>query len=182
MTDSIKTLKCPACSEEMTKIFITDKGINLDVCANNCGGIFFDCREFQQCTNSENEIYELKQILENKNFMPVDETQIRICPACNTPMVKTRSFGIHIDSCNNCGGIFLDNMEFQKIREKIQAQKKKPNPNAVQYKDIDLHEFCKDALDENRRITNISKVADKLNRETYFDPRYPLTSFFRLFF
>ena len=42
MADSTEILTCPACGEEMTKVFITDKGINLDVCSNNCGGIFFD--------------------------------------------------------------------------------------------------------------------------------------------
>ena len=182
MTDSIKALKCPACLEEMTKVFITDKGINIDICANNCGGIFFNCREFQECTKSDNDIYELKLLLENKNFMPVDEDQTRICPACGTPMVKTKSFGIQIDTCNNCGGIFLDNMEFQRIRERIQAQKKKPTTNSIQYKDIDLYEFCKDTIDEHQRLKALSNIVNRLNRSTTIDPRYPLASLFRLFF
>ena len=46
MADSIDTLKCPACGEEMTKVFIADKGINIDVCANNCGGIFLTAENF----------------------------------------------------------------------------------------------------------------------------------------
>lgn len=182
MADSIDTLKCPACGEEMTKVFIADKGINIDVCANNCGGIFFDSREFQQCSSSNNEIWEIKQLLENKNFMPVDESQTRICPACNTPMVKTKSFGVQIDTCNNCGGIFLDNNEFDKIRDQIKKQKRKTEVHENKYKDIDLHEFCKDALDENKKFDTLSNLADRLNRGTYINPRYPLASFFRLFF
>lgn len=182
MTDSTDVLTCPACGEKMTKIFIADKGLNLDVCSNNCGGIFFDCREFQQCTSSVNDVWELKQLLEGKNFMPVDESQTRICPACNTSMVKTKSFGIQIDTCNNCGGIFLDNRKFEIIKKQIKTQKRKTQVTPNQYRDIDLHEFCKDALNENKQFTAISNLADRLNRSTYIDPRYPLTSLFRLFF
>ena len=42
MSDTAKTIKCPACGMEMVKIF--DPGINMsvDVCVNGCGGIFFD--------------------------------------------------------------------------------------------------------------------------------------------
>ena len=182
MTDSLDTLTCPACGEKMTKIFIADKGINIDICENNCGGIFFDCREFHECSSSTNEVWEIKRLLENKNFMPVDETQIRICPSCKTPMTKTKTFGIQIDTCNNCGGIFLDNREFDRIREQIKAQKKKTEVQENQYKDIDLHEFCKDALDDERKFRAFSDIADRLNRGTYLNPRYPLASFFRLFF
>ncbi len=182
MTDSLDIIKCPACGCEMQKVFITDKGINLDVCSKNCGGIFFDCREFQDCTSSVNDVWELKQLIEGKNFMPVDESKTRICPACNTPMIKTKSFGVQIDTCNNCGGIFLDNNEFDRIREQIKAQKKKTEFQENQYKNIDLHEFCKDALDENKKFQIISNVADRLNRSAYMDPRYPLASLFRLFF
>ncbi len=182
MADSTEILTCPACGEEMTKVFITDKGINLDVCSNNCGGIFFDSREFQQCTSSINEVWELKQLIEGKNFMPVDESKTRICPACKTPMVKTKSFGIQIDTCNNCGGIFLDNNEFETIKNQINAQKKRTEVHENKYKDIDLHEFCKDALDENKKFQFLSNAANRLNRSTYIDPRFPLASFFRLFF
>ena len=97
-------------------------------------------------------------------------------------MTKTKTFGIQIDTCNNCGGIFLDNREFDRIREQIKAQKKKTEVQENQYKDIDLHEFCKDALDDERKFRAFSDIADRLNRGTYLNPRYPLASFFRLFF
>lgn len=94
MTDTTKIINCPACGIEMTKIFIPELGINLDICANNCGGIFFDSKEFQQCTKSDKNIPEIKRLLLDKNFMPVDETKTRICPVCKTPMVKTKTFKI----------------------------------------------------------------------------------------
>ena len=41
MADSHKTLICPACGNEMQKIFIKSKGLNIDICTQGCGGIFF---------------------------------------------------------------------------------------------------------------------------------------------
>ena len=47
MADNFKTIKCPACQKEMHKIFIPSEGINIDVCLDGCGGIYFDNREFK---------------------------------------------------------------------------------------------------------------------------------------
>ena len=166
MTDTNEKLICPACGQEMEKIFIPDKGINIDICANNCGGIFFDNKELQQCGASDNSEEEIRKIVENKNFMPVDENQTRICPVCNKPMVKTKTFGVQIDTCYTCGGIFLDNNEFEKIQEHIQ-QKNKKRPQQVnnnQQERIDLHDFCKDALDEDRKFKMFSAAVDLLAR------------------
>lgn len=172
MTDTDKTLSCPACGCEMTKIFINEKGINVDVCSNNCGGIFFDCKELQQCSYGNEGILEIKQQKRDKNFMPVDESQTRICPSCGTPMVKTKSFGIQIDTCYNCGGVFLDNNEFEKIQEHISKGKNKPKPQINQTQNIDLHKFCKDAIDEENRIKSFSKIVDILTRNCTVNHRF----------
>ncbi len=166
MTDTHQNIICPACGQEMEKIFLADNGINIDICANNCGGIFFDNQELQQCGTSDNSAAEIKKIIENKNFMPVDETKTRICPACKTPMVKTKTFGVQIDTCYNCGGIFLDNNEFDKIQEHIQ-QKNKRRPQQINnnpQERIDLHDFCQDALDEDRKFKIFSAAVDLLAR------------------
>lgn len=166
MTDTNEKLICPACGQKMEKVFIPDKGINVDICANNCGGIFFDNQELQQCGTSADAAEEIKKVIEDKNFMPVDESQTRICPACQKPMVKTKTFGVQIDTCYNCGGIFLDNNEFDKILEHIQKKfNKRPeqiNPNPQER--INLHEFCQDALDEDRQFKMFSKAVDLLAR------------------
>lgn len=148
MADTEETIKCPACGSEMTKIFIADKGINIDVCSNGCGGIFFDNKEIQEFSGVNDNISEIKQALAGKNFMPVDENQTRICPACGTPMTKTKALGIQIDTCYKCGGLFLDNGEFELVRSKFP---KKPKVKPVEYNpnsDINMEEFYKDSQDE----------------------------------
>ena len=48
MSDNKQTINCPACGKEMVKVFDKEKGINIDICLNGCGGIFFDNREFEK--------------------------------------------------------------------------------------------------------------------------------------
>ena len=150
MTDTEKVIICPACDSEMTKIFIPDKGINIDVCANGCGGMFLDNQEIQEFSSEYDNTNDIMEILAGKNFMPVDETQQRICPSCNTPMVKTNAFGIQIDSCYKCGGLFLDNGEFEQIRTKFKKRQPKPVNHITQSTsgEIDVHEFYKEAQKE----------------------------------
>ena len=67
-------------------------------------------------------------------------------------MAKTRALGIQIDTCYKCGGVFLDNGEFEIVRSKFVKRKKvvpvEYNPNS----DIDIEEFYRDA--QNEEIVN----------------------------
>ena len=117
MTDSKNILECPACGKIMKKIFIEDAGINIDICSDGCGGIYFENREFEkiESTNIDDILNEVK----DKNFTNTDEREVRLCPRCNVGMVKMGSGikDVQIDVCNTCGAKFLDNGELQKIRE-----------------------------------------------------------------
>ncbi len=148
MPDTQHTLTCPACGAEMTKLFIAEKGISIDICANGCGGIYFDNQEIQEFSGENEDLSEIRKLLDGKNFMPVDETQTRICPACKTPMAKTNAFGIQIDTCYKCGGIFLDNGEFEKIRTHFKKRQKIQPVNVGDTSEIDLRKFYKEAQDE----------------------------------
>ncbi|HIS37848.1 TPA: zf-TFIIB domain-containing protein [Candidatus Scatousia excrementigallinarum] len=119
MADSHHTLTCPACGEDMQKIFIPSLGINIDICTRGCGGIFFDNREFKLFDNPDKDIEDLIDATENNDFKPVDESLDRICPACGAKMVKNfanRYKEIQIDECYTCGGKFLDHGELTKLR------------------------------------------------------------------
>ena len=120
MADTLKTLKCPACGKNMEKVFIPNLGINLDICTDGCGGIYFDNREFEQFDEKNEDISKILEKISGKKFTPVDQSQTRICPNCGAKMVKNSSSihnKIEVDDCYSCGGKFLDNNELQKIRE-----------------------------------------------------------------
>ena len=119
MADTLKTLNCPACGKEMKKIFIPEQGINLDICTEGCGGIYFDNREFDDFDEQNENISTIIENLEGKNFSKPATNNTRICPNCGTKMVKNNSSvhkTIEIDECYACGAKFLDNNELVKIR------------------------------------------------------------------
>ena len=123
MADNLKTLTCPACGKTMEKVFIPSQGINLDICTEGCGGIYFDNREFDKFDEKHEDISEILKKIDGKTFAAVNETMTRVCPVCGAKMVKNHSginHNIEIDDCYSCGGKFLDNSELIKIREEYE--------------------------------------------------------------
>lgn len=121
MTDNQNIIYCPACGKEMKKIYMQEQNVNLDVCIDGCGGIFFDVREFRMFNQPCDDITALIQAYNGKTFEKTDETKIRICPSCGTKMVKNYSSlakEIQVDDCYVCGGKFLDFGELEKIRNR----------------------------------------------------------------
>lgn len=118
-TDCTETIKCPACKTDMLKIYIPQVGFNIDLCVDGCGGIFFDNREFEKINVPDNDIESVLNLLKDKTFTPVNKNAVRVCPACKTKMLKNiaSKARVEIDTCPVCGGKFLDNTEFDVIRE-----------------------------------------------------------------
>lgn len=125
MADNDQVLVCPACQKQMKKIFMPEQGVNLDICIDGCGGIYFDNREFKNFDEQHENIDALIEAIEGKEFEKVDESLIRKCPVCGSNMVKNFSSvkrEIQIDECYFCGGKFLDNGELIKIREEYATE------------------------------------------------------------
>ena len=119
MADTKEIIKCPACGKEMKKVFIKDSGVNIDICTEGCGGILFDNRELEKFDEKDENADEILAEVKGKTFAPVNEKKHRICPVCNSIMVKMGAANgtVTIDLCNVCGAKFLDNGELEKIRE-----------------------------------------------------------------
>lgn len=123
MADTLKPLTCPACGKTLEKVFIPSQGINIDICTDGCGGIYFDNREFDKFDEKNEDISEILAKLEGKKFTTPSESMTRVCPNCGAKMVKNHSSiqqKIEIDECYTCGGKFLDNKELVKIREEYE--------------------------------------------------------------
>lgn len=126
MNDTIENITCPACGKTMHKVYMQESGSALDVCLDGCGGIFFDGQELKHFDEHSENIDELKNALEGKNFEKTDETQTRICPVCGNNMVKNNisiKKEITIDECYNCGSKFFDHGELTKMREQYATEK-----------------------------------------------------------
>ena len=118
MADTQRILTCPACDKEMAKIYMEEAGVNVDICIDGCGGILFNNRELEKFDEQHENADKIFEAYEGKNFKSVHEEEIRICPVCNTPMIKQGAGvgNIVIDVCNYCGAKFLDYGELEKIR------------------------------------------------------------------
>ncbi len=118
MADTKEQLICPACSRDMTKVYLKENSINVDVCLDGCGGILFDNRELEKCDEAQENAQEVLEAIQNKNFVEVDESVQRECPVCGTPMMKmgAGSGKVQLDCCAFCGAKFLDSGELQRMR------------------------------------------------------------------
>lgn len=120
MADNLEEISCPACGKNMHKVFMSEQNLNLDVCLDGCGGIYFDNREFKKFDEKAEDITPLQNAYQGKSFKTVDDNEMRVCPVCSTKMVKHFSSSkqeIQVDECYACGGIFLDYSELERIRE-----------------------------------------------------------------
>ena len=117
--DSTKILQCPACGHTMRKVNISEAGFTIDMCTNGCGGILFDNQELKTIFSKDEVIDKIIHYLENSDFNETNTDKVRVCPVCDTPMVKTGgASGVEIDCCNVCGAAFLDNEELKKLKQK----------------------------------------------------------------
>ena len=128
MADTKEIIICPACGKTMKKIYIPEENINIDICLDGCGGIFFDNREFDKFNESNEDISKIINSYEDKQYTPVNEDLQRVCPACGMKMVQnTTKVGgsVVIDECYGCGAKFLDHNELMKIRAEYPTDKER---------------------------------------------------------
>ena len=125
MADNLELIECPACGKKMHKIYMPSAGVNLDVCVDGCGGIYFDNREFNKFDEQHEDIEPLVKAFEGKNYQETNSDSVRICPACGMKMVKNFASAkqeVQVDDCYNCGGKFLDHSELDKIRAQYSTE------------------------------------------------------------
>lgn len=129
MTDSLQTICCPACGKQMKKVLMKDGTFHVDVCLA-CGGIWLDNREIKKIDEEHEDITPILEILEGKEFIRVDKDALRVCPVCQTNMVKhfvSSKHEIEIDDCYSCGGMFFDADELIQMRNQFKTEEERSN-------------------------------------------------------
>lgn len=145
MADNKDIIMCPACGEEMKKVYIKSADCNVDICIQGCGGIFLDNRELQKFDEEHENIDEILAAYKDKNYNKVNENSQRICPYCKSVMVKHhtgKEKETEIDECYSCGAVFLDYGELEAIREQISKKADKNDALQTMFDDLcDISEF-----------------------------------------
>lgn len=125
MTETLQDIKCPACQKVMKKIFVPKEGINIDICIDGCGGMYFDNRELTYFDEQTEGIDEITDAIAEKKFEQVNQSNFRTCPSCGARMVKNYTSTkkqVQIDECYSCGGKFLDVKELQELRNEYATE------------------------------------------------------------
>lgn len=110
-------MDCPACSGSLTAR--TFEGIALDVCAEGCGGVWFDPFEFRKFDEPHEEA--------GTDLLDLDGARTRDgggasleCPRCDEAVLHRHFFStkrfVEIDECPACAGVWLDVGELRDIR------------------------------------------------------------------
>ena len=166
MTDSKNLLICPACGKFMKKVYMPEAGVNVDVCVDGCGGIWFDNREDLKFDEKNENIDEILKELDGKDFVEVDEQKDRYCPVCAHKMVKNYcsvKHEIEVDECYSCGGKFFDRKELEAMRAQYDTEEERINAvNALSQKifgeELAMQEMSLSALKERNDSTFLSPV------------------------
>ena len=109
---------CIRCQSEMKKTIF--ESVVVDYC-NNCKSFWLDGGEFEHSLKEikfdVEKCHEIAELENNNNS--IHSFHNNLCPKCkNAKMFKVNKFGICLDQCEKCNGIFFDNHELQQCFEK----------------------------------------------------------------
>ncbi|MFW3145740.1 MAG: zf-TFIIB domain-containing protein [Thermoplasmatota archaeon] len=120
---------CPRCGVEL---YIVERGgEKLDIC-RDCGGIFFDPTELDDVMGAGSPVELLVRITDSLKGENLS------CPDCRMAMTTKEVYGVYLDFCPDCQGIWLDRGETEKVWEMDERMK---HPFNMQEEEIDSSKF-----------------------------------------
>jgi hypothetical protein len=103
--------------------------LELDACDGSCGGIWFDNFELQKVQQAPPADFDLLLSVQRDEGALVDHERRRCCPRCSDIVMMRHFFSsrreTEVDTCPNCGGVWLDAGELQMIRREIANQQQR---------------------------------------------------------
>ena len=114
-------MQCPACDKVLVEVRYGT--VLVDVCEHGCGGTWFDAFELSKIDEPhEHSGPPAPHVASNKRFR-LDEATKRPCPRCAGQPMRRRFYSpkrrVEIDECPQCGGIWLDAGELERIRAEV---------------------------------------------------------------
>jgi len=111
--ESERKYECHRCWVEMDKKEIEIFGPNLiiDVCPK-CNGIWLDKGELDKLLKDRKLANYLTKHIGTKSKSPM------VCPRCGMTMDIEKADDIEVDVCLHCGGVWLDEGELDRLKEK----------------------------------------------------------------
>ncbi len=111
---------CPVCQIELKPE--VHYGVTIDVCPA-CAGIWFDADELTRLKTIDEQILPRLDTLYQPEVVAYDPPWERLCPVCRyalRPYHYLYSSNIELDTCDQCGGVWVDNSELEKMARVLQ--------------------------------------------------------------
>lgn len=115
-------MRCPKCAGEMKPVAV--EGVEVDRC-EACEGMWFDLREHEHL-RAKTRVSRRIDTGDTAKGKANDEVRDILCPRCHADMVKMVFVDqphIHYESCNTCGGVYLDAGEFRDMKHLTLAER-----------------------------------------------------------
>lgn len=118
-----RVLECPFCSGAMTKM--EAEGVEVDVCAGGCGGMWFDRAELGRVDEAHESAGEgLLEVARDPRRRP-DLGKRVSCPIDGEIMMRhfhSVKRAVVVDECPRCAGLWLDAGELASIRDEYPTE------------------------------------------------------------
>lgn len=167
-------MKCPTCNIELSPVTVEE--IQLDVCKDGCGGIWFDRFELQKMDEPHEFTDEnLIDILAVETSAAFDQSQKRNCPKCEGIVMMKHFFSVRkevqVDHCPKCAGYWLDDGELFKIRKQYQSESERDQAASQYFSglfDDELANMKKESEEKAQRAKKIANMFKLICPSFYF--------------
>jgi len=168
-------MNCPTCKQQLSQISIED--IQLDVCKDGCGGIWFDRFELQKMDESHEFTDEnLVELLSKNSPSSFTTEEKRNCPKCDGIVMMLNFFSfkkeVKVDHCPKCAGYWLDDGELFAIRNEYKTKKEREQAaidHFTQMFDGELVELKKERSAKTEQVQTIANLFRLISPSYYFN-------------
>jgi Zn-finger nucleic acid-binding protein len=163
---------CPTCNGSLSNITI--EGIELDVCKDGCGGIWFDRFELHKMDEPHEFTDEnLVDLLAAESKVDPDKTKRLNCPKCKDVVMMRNFFTVkrevEVDHCPKCGGYWLDEGELFHIRKQFKTEEERKQAATGYFGVIFDDELAKMKAESQEKAEQAKRIA---NMFKLISPRY----------
>lgn len=165
-------MNCPRCGSTMRTIGY--EGAQVETCPG-CKGEWLDGGELKQIVQTVEETFSAEEIASldaiHKSIFTIDESpenELK-CPKCQDAELNRFTYacttGITLDKCSQCGGIWLDSAELEKVQILVEEWKKKLAEDQEKYGGILIALQAESDAAEERQLdhSNLPHVGGFVN-------------------
>jgi Zn-finger nucleic acid-binding protein len=155
-------MQCPACRNTLSHVQVSD--IEVDVCKNGCGGLWFDKYEFQKFDEPHEQAGKELLAVDRAPGVQVDHSEKRPCPRCDGFTMMRNFFSVkkevEIDTCAGCAGVWLDPGELAHIHSLFGSEEERKQEAKETFDDLFGPRLEALAQEQKERNQNARRIAN----------------------